>query len=227
MRAVSLRTIALASLLVPIAWVGPVRAQEPTEPPPSSPLPAPPPADPIDAPPAAPPTFEPTRSPEPVGEPEISPPRMSEGRLLVSLYNSGFHWGIAPGLVFVGGKAGFFLGLRVGYGIDTGSVIVVPGARLAGYFTDPNVYTGLPTMKLVVPIDAFAPFLEGGAGVGYVGSDGNAGTSSKTGLALLAGAGAMYHFSSRFALGVEGNYQVITGTSFKGFGAGPIIAIGF
>ena len=158
-------------------------------------------------------------------EPEAEePPMMSEGRMLVSLYNSGFHWGIAPGVVFSRGKAGFALGLRFGYGFDTGSVILVPGVRLSGYFVDPNVYLGMPTFKLVLPIDRFAPFVEGGAGVGHVAGANS--TPAETGAALMGGGGFMIHFS-RVAFGAEASYQVITGTPFKGFGVGPILAIGF
>ena len=123
-----------------------------------------------------------------------------------------------------GGKAGFAVGLRFGYGFDTGPVILVPGVRLAGHLDDPNVYLGMPTFKLVIPIDRFAPFLEGGAGAGHVAGDGAAG--AKTGLALMGGGGFMVHFT-RIAFGAEASYQVITGTAFKGFGVGPILAIGF
>ena len=80
-------------------------------------------------------------------------------------------------------------------------------------------------MKLVLPIDRFAPFLEAGAGVGYVSSSNDVG--AKTGVALLGGGGFMVHFSMKFGLGVEANYQAITGTDFKGFGIGPILALAF
>jgi hypothetical protein len=145
---------------------------------------------------------------------------MSEGRLLTSLYNSGFRWGISPGVVFSNGKAGFYLGLSFGYGFDTGPVILVPGARIAGYFSDPNVYVGMPTFRVLFPIDRFAPFIEGGTGVGYVTDP------SKTGLALMGGGGFMIYFR-HIAFGAEASYQVITGTGFSGFGVGPILAIGF
>jgi hypothetical protein len=141
--------------------------------------------------------------------------------MLVSLYNSGFQWGISPGVVFANGKAGFFLGLRLGYGFDVGSVILVPGIRVAGYFTDPNVYVGMPTFKIVFPIDRFAPFIEGGAGPGHVAAD-----PGKTGAAVMGGGGFMIHFT-RIAFGAEASYQVITGTNFKGLSVGPILAFGF
>ncbi len=91
---------------------------------------------------------------------------MSEGRRIVVAYNTGFQWGLSPGVIISQSKASFFLGLRFGYGFDTGNVIIVPGVRFAGYFPDPNVYVALPMMKLVYPIDRFAPFIEGGAGGG-------------------------------------------------------------
>lgn len=166
---------------------------------------------------------EPMRVEAPASQPVEAPPAMSEGRLLVSLYNTGFQWGIAPGVVFSGGKASFALGLRFGYGFDLDTVIVVPGVRLSGYFMDPNVYLGMPTFKLVLPIDRFAPFIEGGAGVGHVEGGSVAATS---GAALMAGTGFMIHFS-RVAFGVEASYQTITGTPFEGFGVGPILALGF
>jgi hypothetical protein len=148
---------------------------------------------------------------------------MSEGRQLVVAYNAGFHWGLSPGLVVVNDKLGFGLGVSFGYGIDTGKVILVPGLRLSAYFTDPMVLVGLPVARLVLPIDSFAPFIEGGAGVGNVGNDGN--VPAATGAALEVGGGFMFHFNRSFALGAEINYQVVTGTSFQGLGFGPIIAI--
>jgi hypothetical protein len=162
---------------------------------------------------------------------EVQPEPMSEGRRIVSAYNTGFQWGLSPGVVFSGAKASFFLGVRLGYGFDLDKVILVPGVRLAGYFTDPNVYVGLPVLKLIYPIERFAPFVEGGAGIGYVeGSDvgtGGARVEAKAGASLLVGGGFMVHVSWKLGLGVEANYQVITGTSFKGFGIAPILAIGF
>ena len=189
----------------------------PAEPTPEPPPPAPPsPPEIAIAPPpeTAPVTLRPEDIPEP----------MSEGRMLVSLYNSGFQWGIAPGVVFSRGKAGFAVGLRFGYGFDLPSVSVDPGVRFAGYFIDPNVYLGMPTFKIVLPIDRFAPFIEGGAGAGHVAGDAAAG--SATGAALMGGGGFMIHFRP-IAIGVEASYQVITGTRFRGFGVGPILALGF
>ncbi|MBX3190393.1 MAG: hypothetical protein KF819_25560 [Labilithrix sp.] len=202
---------------------------QPTEPPataePSPPEPAPPPpAEP------SPPLVEPTPPPPPsvdlpVMSEESDDKPMSEGRAISSAWNSGFQWGIAPGIAFVDGKTGFFMGLRFGYGFDTGSVIVVPGVRLAGYFLERAVYLGMPVMKLVYPIDRFAPFIEGGAGVGHVSADGD--ITSRTAAALMVGGGFMIHFSMKFGLGVEANFQTITGSNFQAFGVGPILALAF
>jgi hypothetical protein len=146
---------------------------------------------------------------------------MSEGRMLVAAYNTGFQWGLSPGVVFPPGQtAAFYVGLRFGYGMDTGTAILVPGVQLAAYFTIPNVYLGMPVMKLVYPIDRFAPFVEGGVGLGEVPDP------SATGVALMAGGGFMVHPSSAFAFGVQASYQAVTQVGFHGFGLGPILAIG-
>ena len=223
----------LPSMLV--MWCSVAAAQAPAAPTsePDPAAPAPPalpdpsaPSAPSAPPPVAPPenvnVAPPSEPPPPEEEPA---PRMSEGRAIVSAWNSGFQWGLSPGVIFVEGSARFALGVRLGYGFDTDSVIIVPGVRGAFYFTDPNVYLGMPMLKLVYPIDRFAPFVEGGAGVGHV-SAGDV-TASSTGAALFFGGGFMIHFTRSFGLGAEANYQVVTGTPFKGFGVGPIIAIAF
>ena len=202
----------------------------PANPPPTSPSnPPSPSADPSYPPPSGSGTRYSGGTAEPIPPPEDLPKPMSEGRAIVSAWNTGFQWGIAPGIIFSDSKTGFFLGLRLGYGFDTDSVIIVPGVRLAGYFTDPSRYVGMPVMKLVYPIDRFAPFIEGGAGIGYQSefTSGPLTVPGATGAALLAGGGFMIHFTARFALGAEANYQVITGTGFSGFGVGPIIALAF
>ena len=208
------------------------QAVQPTEPQaPTDPLP--PVSDPLGQPPSTPPPSSvppyvppvtdaatPSQEPQSAPPPRDEEPAMSEGRRIVAIWNTGFQWGIAPGLIFSGGKASFALGLRFGYGFDTGTFILVPGVRLVGYFSTPGVYMGMPIMKLVLPIDRFAPFVEAGAGIGYL-------SSGETGLAVLGGGGFMIHFTMKFGLGVEANYQVITGTDFKGFGIGPILALAF
>jgi hypothetical protein len=209
----------------------PTAPVEPTDPlaPATDPLGQPPSMPPSSPPPYQPPVADPvapTRSePEPAPRPRDEEPEMSEGRRIVTIWNTGFQWGIAPGVIISGGEASFALGLRFGWGFDTGTFILVPGLRLVGYFSTPGVYMGMPIMKVVLPIDRFAPFLEAGAGMGYVSKGDTSG--AQTGLAVLGGGGFMIHFTWKFGLGVEANYQVITGTEFKGFGVGPIIALAF
>lgn len=144
---------------------------------------------------------------------------MSEGRMLVHLREEGFQWGISPGVAFVNGEAGFALSARIGYGIDLGSVILVPGIHGSTYFTDPTVYLAMPDFKVAVPIDRFEPFIEGGVGVGHVTDP------SKTGAAFYGGGGFLIHFRP-IAFGAAVGYQTITGTKFHGIGVGPILAIG-
>jgi hypothetical protein len=167
----------------------------------------------------APPASEAAAAPAPEAAP------MSEGRQIVVAYNTGFQWGLSPGVVFSKGQTSFYVGARVGYGFDMGAVLLVPGVHLAGTFSDPSAYLGAPALKVVFPIDSFAPFVEAGAGVGHVDSKGSA--SAQTGLALLAVAGFMQHFSRSFGLGVEASYQVIAGTGWSAFGLGPIVALAF
>ena len=218
----------------PVAPADPSEPSAPALPPSTDPLAEPPSAPPQPAPtPQVPPQTEPRYESRPVQEPREEREEMSEGRRIVVAWNTGFQWGLSPGVVFADGKTSFFLGLRLGYGFDTGKVIIVPGVRLSGYFTDPNVYLGMPVVKLVYPIDRFAPFIEGGAGVGHVEGRTFAARNSsvtvdpKTGLAVLVGAGFMIHFTQKFGLGVEGTYQTVTGTNFSGFGIGPILALAF
>jgi len=255
-RALSKISLSLLTFGLALGSAG-VAAAQPVEPlppatDPAAPPPLPPAADPLAPSPANPPPTSPSNPPPPIADPypppsgpsgtrysggtaePIPPPEdlpkpMSEGRAIVSAWNTGFQWGIAPGIIFSDSKTGFFLGLRLGYGFDTDSVIIVPGVRLAGYFTDPSRYVGMPVLKLVYPIDRFAPFIEGGAGIGYQSefTSGPLTVPGTTGAALLAGGGFMIHFTARFALGAEANYQVITGTGFSGFGVGPIIALAF
>jgi hypothetical protein len=153
--------------------------------------------------------------------PQASAPKIDEQRAAIASYYAGFHLGIDPGAVFGNGKVGFAIALRLEYGFDTGSVIVAPGVSLAAYFLDPNVYMGMPTVKLALPIGWFVPFVEGGAGVGQVTQP------STTGLALLGAGGFMIHASPHLALGVEAGYEAILGTDFGVIILSPVLALAF
>lgn len=150
---------------------------------------------------------------------EPKKPRASEGRRLAVIANKQLQILLTPGIVFVRENAGVFLGVRAGWGFDLGSVIFVPGIRLAGYFTDPAAYVGQPIGKVILPLGRFAPFIEAGAGIGHVTSP------RKTEASLFAGGGFMVHFSESIGLGLGASYEVITSTAFDALGVGPILAI--
>jgi hypothetical protein len=208
--------VVLAAVLTPSLAI----ATEATEPPPSEPAPTEPaPAEPAPAEPAA--SDHRGEEQEEGGPQKAPPPKVDLQRAAIASYYAGFHFGIDPGVVFGNGKAGFALALRLEYGIDTGSLIISPGVALAAYFLDPNVYIGMPTAKLVLPIGWFVPFIGGGAGVGEVTQP------SSTGLALLGTGGFMIHASPNVALGVEAGYETILGTDFAAVMIGPVLAISF
>lgn len=92
---------------------------------------------------------------------------------------------------------------------------------LAAYFLDPNVYVGMPTAKLALPIGPFVPFIEGGAGVGQITQP------SATRLALFGAGGFMIHASPTVALGLEGGYETILDTDFGVIVLAPVFALSF
>ena len=172
-------------------------------------------------PPSAATAAEPPPEAEPAPTAQEPVPKVDPYRARIAGYYAGFHGGIAPGAVFGNGKAGFAIALHLEYGFDTGSLIIAPGVSLGAFFLDPNVYVGMPTAKLVFPIEWFVPFVEGGAGVGQLTQP------STTGLALLAGGGFMIHASPNVALGVEAGYETILGTDFGVVTLGPSFALRF
>jgi len=156
--------------------------------------------------------------------PQPAPPEPEgpSGRDRVSAYNSGFRWGLAPGIFIPagGGSVGFSLAAHAGYGIDTGSVIVIPGATALGLFPKgTTVLAFVPGARLVFPIGIFAPFVEAGVGPGHVTEP------SGTGAALSAGAGFMVHPTDSFAIGAAGSYMKITGTDISVLSVGPILSL--
>jgi hypothetical protein len=198
---------------------GDALAQEPApDPLPPPEVTPPPPVIPRDPEPAP----EVTVSPNPLPRPPPEPPKEPSGRDNVAAYYTGFHIGIAPGFLFPvnGGSAGFVLSGVLGYGVDTDSVIVVPEVPTSFIFSDAFVWTLTPGAKLVVPIGWFAPYLGAGAGPGYVGGD-----VKKWGAALRGTVGFTLHPTRRFAIGLGGQYERITGTEFQSLG--PIITLSF
>lgn len=119
------------------------------------------------------------------------------------------------------GDVGFGLELSGRYGIPTGPVVVAPGARVGGYYLQERfIGTLMPTLRVTLPLGPLAPFVQGGAGAGYISNP------SEAGLAYLGGGGLMIHFGGVLSIGAEVNYQGITGTGYETLSIGPTIVIG-
>jgi hypothetical protein len=149
-------------------------------------------------------------------------PHAPTARERVVAYYTGVQIGIAPGIIFPtnGGDPGFLLSLYGGYGVETEPVILIPGLHLTGAWPSGEfIGTATPALKVVLPVGAFAPYVEGGAGPGYVS------VLKKTGIALRAGAGFSVHPSSRFAIGAGISYETITGTDVSFLG--PVLILSF
>lgn len=138
--------------------------------------------------------------------------------------NTGLHWGIGPVFLFPsdGGPMGGGLDTDLRYGIGVDPIVIAPGGRAAGYVLSGDfIGLAMPTLRVTLPVGPLAPFVVGGAGVGYTSEE------KKSGLALLGGGGLMIHISSFFGIGAEATYQTITGTNFKTLTIGPSLLIGF
>lgn len=206
-----MRTAAVALTALLVAAPAIARADEPEPPPPPDPAPA-----------APAPTFDPVVSVDPPPTPAPAPPPPEpSGRDHVAAYYTGFRFSIAPGFLFPvsGGKGGFVLSGGVHYGIDTGSILLVPELVTSFVFASDFVWTLTPGARFVFPISIFAPYLGGGAGPGYFGPE------SKWGAALRASAGFTIHPTPRLAFGLGAQYEMITGTDWKTLG--PIITLAF
>lgn len=212
----------------------PTWAQGSSDPPPADPNAAPAPA-PLPAPAPAPapePAPSPAPEPAPATEPATyeaaPPPEATEYRApsasdRVIAYYTGLQIGISPGIIFPtgGGSAGFLLSLYGGYGIEAGGLVVIPGIHATGAWP-PDVFIGtvMPTGKVVFPLGAFAPYVEAGAGPGYVSAD-----KKQTGVAVRVGGGFSVHPSARFAIGAGVAYETITGTNVAFLG--PVLILSF
>jgi hypothetical protein len=136
--------------------------------------------------------------------------------------NTGLVTGLGFGLLIADeGSLGVGVELAGRYGIPAGPVIVAPGALLGGsYLQSRFIGDLLGTFRVTLPLGPLAPFVQGGAGPGFITNPGEGG------LAWLGGGGLMIHFGSVLTLGAEVNYQGITGTDYKALSIGPTIVIG-
>lgn len=121
-----------------------------------------------------------------------------------------------------GGPMGGGLDFGLRYGIEAGPLVIGPGARAAGYFISRRfIGDAMPTVRLTLPAGPFAPFVEGGVGIGGLSNPG------ESGAAIMAGGGLMIHFGNIIAVGARATYETITGTEFKTLALGPSIQFGF
>jgi hypothetical protein len=191
--------------------------------PPASAAP-PPPASASPPPPAQTEEEEPNEPPpvQPVLSASVEPPKpIVSGRDLTARRYTRLHWGVRVGAVFGHGTAGLALGARLEYGFDTGSVVLMPGLSVDGYFAQPNTYVEMATMKVVLPVGSLALFVEGGAGVGQVINPEQAAP------AVMGGGGFAFNTGPSLTLGVEAGYEVLLGTGFSLILLGPIVAARF
>lgn len=145
-------------------------------------------------------------------------------RDIVAVYNTGARFTIAPG-VFIpldGERVGFSVAGDFRYGFDTGSIILAPGARVAGFFLpEARVVLGLATARVTVPLGPVGPFVIGGVGPGFVSAPGH------TDLGYVAGGGFMVHVGVRFAVGAEAAYQAVRQSGFSALSMGPSVLVAF
>lgn len=136
--------------------------------------------------------------------------------------NTGLVTGLGLALLLPSeGDAGVGAEIYGRYGMPVGPVILAPGALLGGYYLQ-HRFAGdlLGTFRITLPLGPLAPFAQGGLGPGIRTNP------SEGGLAWLGGGGLMIHLGQVLALGVEVNYEGITGTGFKTLTLGPSIIIG-
>jgi hypothetical protein len=162
-------------------------------------------------------TVEPAPTARTVAPPPAEEP--SPGRDRAAAFHGGFRWGLSPGAYVVSnGPVAFYMGARIGYGIDTGRLIVVPQVSLAAVFAREAVVSAIAGPRLVYPISFFAPFVEAGAGPGLI-----FGEPAKTGVAISGGGGFTLHPTDRFAIGVQASYMRITKSDVSALSVGPIL----
>jgi hypothetical protein len=169
------------------------------------------------------PTLEPVavaRQPQP----RAPAPSADDGRERTSAFYSNFRFGLSPGIFLSrnGGSPGLSVGGYMGYGFDTGSLIVVPGASAALMFASSrNIYSLVPEVRLVMPIGFVAPFVDAGAGPLFDRSP----EGDKVVLGVRLGGGFSLHPSRSFALGLSASYLLVPARpQVAGLTIAPIIA---
>jgi hypothetical protein len=95
------------------------------------------------------------------------------------------------------------------YSRDLGYVRWSAGGRVGAYYAK-NLFgvMAMPTLRVLLPLGAVDPYLAGGVGYGWLPE------SEHDGLATMARAGTVFHFSDSFSIGVEATLQQLHGSTF-------------
>jgi hypothetical protein len=95
------------------------------------------------------------------------------------------------------------------YSRDLGAVRWSAGGRVGAYYAK-NLFgvTMMPTLRVMLPLGAVDPYLAGGVGYGWLAQ------TEQEGLATMARAGTVFHFSESFSIGVEATLQQLHGSNF-------------
>jgi hypothetical protein len=127
-------------------------------------------------------------------------------------YASGWSLNLTPVLLFAHQHYRFGGGgdPELKYTADLGHVRLSAGARVGAYYAK-NLFglTAMPTLRVAMPTGDWEPYVAFGMGYGWLPE------IEHSDIASMSRAGFVYHFSQRFALGVEGTIQKIDGSRFN------------
>ncbi|HTV23877.1 MAG TPA: hypothetical protein VMG12_34540 [Polyangiaceae bacterium] len=106
------------------------------------------------------------------------------------------------------------------YSRDLGGVRWSAGGRVGAYYAKNQFgMTAMPTLRVMLPLGAVDPYVAGGVGYGWLPE------TEQEGLATMARAGTVFHFSESFSIGVEATLQQLHGSNFGFPSLGSMMAI--
>jgi hypothetical protein len=105
------------------------------------------------------------------------------------------------------------------YTHDLGPARVSVGGRVGIYYAkDQFGLSAMPTLRLMVPLGGFEPYVAGGLGYGWLTKSGHKDFVSMT------RAGFLYRFTPSFAIGLEGTAQQLDNSDYRFFSVGSMMA---
>jgi hypothetical protein len=136
--------------------------------------------------------------------------------------NTGFITGIGlTVLIPPQGDVGVGADFSARYGIPAGPLILAPGGMIGGYYLQGRFIAALMgTFRVTAPLGPLAPFVHGGVGPGLISNP------SEGGAAWMGGGGLVVHLGGVVSVGLEVNYQALTGTDFGTWTLGPTLGLG-